>query len=236
MWPRRSRPARRVSFAVSPGGFLSGELSTPLGPMLFFEKSPEDEARPESDIGAGWEDTDPERLAEELTNRFWERLRLFAARRVRDVALAEDVAQEAIQTTLQALRQGRIRERKALPAFLFQTARHVCLHRVRSAGREERAMAAFASGSGEAATSGDALSDLIASERVQKVRVALDELPAGDRDLLRAAFVESEDSDSIARRLGTTVAALRVRKHRALRKLAAVLGRQGRNAPAGAGT
>jgi RNA polymerase sigma-70 factor (ECF subfamily) len=233
MWPRPSSPALRVSFAVSVGGFLRDGLSIPL---LFFEKSSEDEARPGPDAGAGWEsETDPERLAEELTNRFWERIRLFAARRVRDVALAEDVAQEAIQTTLQALQQGRIRDRKALPAFLFQTAKHICLHRARSAGRESRAMVAFAVGL-EEATSGDALADLITFESLEKVRAALDGLPAADRDLLRAAFVESEDTDSIARRLGTTAATLRVRKHRALQKLAVILGRRGRNAPAGAGT
>jgi RNA polymerase sigma-70 factor, ECF subfamily len=204
---------------------------------LRFERSPEGEAR----YGADDADTldleaDPERLASELTDRFWERLRLFAARRTRDVALAEDVAQETIQRTLEALRAGRVRSRKALPAFLFQTARHICLHRSRSAGREARALEAFTEGGSEPSTGRDVLTELIASERVVEVRSALRSLPQEEEHLLRACFGEAEDTEAIARRLRTTPGALRVRKHRALRRLAAILRGGPGNADAGEGT
>lgn len=203
--------------------------------VLFFERSPDQEPRYEADDGAAWEaEADPERLATELTSRYWERIRLFAVRRTRDAALAEDVAQETIHRTLEALRTGRVRNPKALPAFLFQTARHICMHRYRSADRESRALVAFAEGGREPTVEGDPLTELIAQEKVVEVRSALDSLPAPERDLLRACFVETEDTETVARRLGTTTAALRVRKHRALRKLAALLGRC--NAGEGAGT
>src|SRR5262249_15834643 len=50
----------------------------------------------------------PDELASELTAQFWDRLRFFAMRRLRDAALAEDVAQETLRRTLEALRGGRI--------------------------------------------------------------------------------------------------------------------------------
>jgi RNA polymerase sigma-70 factor (ECF subfamily) len=202
---------------------------------LWFERSPEGEARYEADDADALDlEADPERLTAELTDRFWERLRLFAARRTRDVALAEDVAQETIQRTLEALRAGRVRSRKALPAFLFQTARHICLHRSRSAGREARALEAFAEDGSEPSPGRDVLTALITSETVLQVRSALRSLPPQEENLLRACFGEAEDTEAIARRLRTTPGALRVRKHRALRRLAAILGR--RNAGAVEGT
>jgi len=202
---------------------------------LRFERSPEGEPRyGPDDAGALDLEADPERLAAELTDRFWERLRLFACRRTRDVALAEDVAQETIQRTLEALRSGRVRDRKALPAFLFQTARHVCMHRWRAAGREARALEAFAEDAREPSTGRDVLTDLVTSETVLQVRSALRSLPPQEESLLRACFGEAEDTEAIARRLRTTPGALRVRKHRALRRLAAILGRG--NAGAAAGT
>jgi RNA polymerase sigma-70 factor (ECF subfamily) len=204
---------------------------------LRFERSPEGEARYTADDTDTLDlEADPERLTTELTDRYWERLRLFAARRTRDVALAEDVAQETIQRTLEALRAGRVRSRKALPAFLFQTARHICMHRSRSAGRESRALEAFAEDGSEPSTGRDVLAELITSERVDQVRSALRSLPSSEEDLLRACFGDAEDTEAIARRLRTTPGALRVRKHRALRRLAGILGYGRGNAGAEEGT
>src|SRR6185295_5252530 len=78
--------------------------------------------------------SDPDGLAADLAERFRERLRLFAARRIYDSAAAEDVA-------LEALRAGRIPELERLPGFVFETARHICMHHGRGRGREARALA-----------------------------------------------------------------------------------------------
>ena len=160
---------------------------------------------------------------DDLAARFWDRVRMFALRRVRDAAAAEDIAQEVIRRVTEALRAGRIEEPAALPGYVFRTALFVCLHHGRSAGREARALDRFARGSGPQSPD-DALTLLISAERRAAVRVALERLAADDRELLRLVYFEQLDSTTLAQRLGVTPEALRVRKHRALRRLSQALG------------
>jgi hypothetical protein len=100
----------------------------------------------------------------ELVQRFRERLCLFAARRLRDAAVAEDAAQETLRRVLEALRAGRVENLVALPAFVFATARHVCQQQARSLGREDRALHRL-HGAGAAPASPDPLLVLVSEER-----------------------------------------------------------------------
>lgn len=159
-----------------------------------------------------------------LVARFWERIRLFAARRLHDVPMAEDVAQETIRRVIEALRAGRVEDLEALPGFVFQTARHICLQRLRSSGREQRAMERMASGSSEEADTPDALTALVSDERRAAVRAALAALDPPDRELLELLYYKALDSAEVAARLGISPGALRVRKHRAVRRLSELLG------------
>jgi RNA polymerase sigma-70 factor (ECF subfamily) len=165
----------------------------------------------------------PRTSEDDLASRFWDRVRLFALRRVRDAAAAEDIAQEVIRRVTDALRAGRIEQPAALPGYVFRTALYVCLHHGRSVGREARALDRFAGGSGPQSAD-DALTGLITAERRATVRLALERLAADDRELLRLVYFEQLEAPDIARRLGVTPEALRVRKHRALRRLAEALG------------
>lgn len=161
----------------------------------------------------------------ELAHRFTDRLRLFAARRLNDPAAAEDVAQETLRRVVEALRSNRIDKLEALPAFVFQTARNICMHWTRSAGREQQALSRFQSeSSGRSTDTPDALNAIITEERRARVRTSLAELKEDDRGLLSMLYYEGLDSDTAASRLNVTTAALRVRKHRALRRLAELLG------------
>lgn len=164
-------------------------------------------------------------IAVELSDRFWKRLCIFAARRLRDRFAAEDVAQETLRRALEALRQHRVENLEALPAFIFQTARNVCMHYGRSARREEGALVRFRGGmqasSGEEA---DPLVALVGEARREQVRAALEQMPGDDRDLLRMLYVDGLRSSDIARRLGVDPGTLRVRKHRALKRLSEILG------------
>ena len=153
---------------------------------------------------------------------FREPLRLFAARRLGDWMAAEDVAQEALRLGLEAMRTGRIESAEALPGFLFKTAVHVCMHRGRSASREKRALQRFGGGS-EDADEGP-LGALISSERRAGVRKALEGLEAEDRRLLELTYEQELSSEEIGRRLGLTPGAVRVRRHRAIRRLTELLG------------
>lgn len=158
----------------------------------------------------------------DLAIRFRERLLLFAARRVRNAAAAEDLAQETLRRVSAALAEGRVENLQALPAFVFQTARHLCMQQGRSAARESRALSRFQAEQ-DAVEQGDALRELVSAERRAQVRQALGGLEPGDRSLLELLYYRDEASADAARRLGITPEALRVRKHRALRRLSVLL-------------
>lgn len=165
----------------------------------------------------------------ELATRFWDRVRLFAARRVGDAPLAEDLAQETLRRVSTALREGRIGNLQALPAFVFQTARNLCMQRHRSAARESRAFGRWRAEQPVEDETHDALRTLVGEERAGAVRRALALLEPGDRALLERLYYEEAAPVDVAARLRITPEALRVRKHRALRRLAVLLGERARD-------
>jgi RNA polymerase sigma factor (sigma-70 family) len=63
----------------------------------------------------------------------------------------------------------------------------------------------------------------VSEERRARVRTALESLAREDRDLLRALYFDQLDTSELSARLGVSHGALRVRKHRALQRLADVL-------------
>lgn len=154
----------------------------------------------------------------QLSEKFFDRLRVMAARRLGDWTLAEDAAQETLARVVQALGEGRLESAEALPAFVFQTARHVCQQWLRKRVRGRRAVVRFAR---EVRRTADevALWRLVSEERRAEVRRALDRLSAADRDLLRMLFLDAVDGTAAAARLGIEPGTLRVRKHRALQRL-----------------
>jgi RNA polymerase sigma factor (sigma-70 family) len=158
-----------------------------------------------------------------LAARFWERLRVFGARRLGDPSLAEDLAQEVLRRVTEALRNGRVENPEALPGFVFQTATHLCLNHYRSRGREDRALARM-QGMDPGTPSRGPLDALVSEEARTAVRQSMAELSADDRELLRRIYYEEEDTTDTARALNLTPGALRVRKHRALSRLAGLLG------------
>lgn len=168
-------------------------------------------------------------LSEEqrLALRFTERLRVFAARRLNDPAAGEDVAQETLRLVVEAMRANRIGDPNALPGFVFQTARNVCMHWVRSTAREKSAFARLANEPVAAAESTDALTSLITAERAHTVKRAINRLSRENQLLLIMMYYDGLDTDEIAKRLGLSAAAVRVRKHRALQRLSAELTNSG---------
>ena len=165
--------------------------------------------------------TDPSPLGasvDDLASRFWERLRLFAARRLGSVTDAEDVAQETLRRVTEAVRAGRLREQDALPGFVFQTALNICHQQLRSADREARSTERLAAEREPEPPS--ALTGLISKERAESVHRALARLAPDDRELLRQIYFQELEPEVIAQQWGLTSGALRVRKHRALQRLA----------------
>jgi RNA polymerase sigma factor (sigma-70 family) len=191
-----------------------------------FEVTEEDSVRQPPD-GAG----EPERIVENLDrgalwSRFHARLLILGMRRLGSRADAEDMAQDALQRVTKALDDHRLREPGALPAFVYQTALHVCQQSLRKRYRERRALEGYARSSVEESGVGHALTDLIDEERRRVVRLALQSLGRDDRELLEQLYTRDADPDELAARLGISAGALRVRKHRALQRLSAALGEQ----------
>lgn len=176
----------------------------------------------------------PDELAAKLAEEYRERLRFFAARTLRDFGAGEDVAQETLRIAVDALHSGKVENLDAMPGFVYETARHLCQRRVRSALRERRALGAFGRGLEDRDPSPDPLSLLVSAERRRAVRAALAALESGDRQILESFYGDETPATELAARLGIESGALRVRKHRALKRLAALLGAG--NAARAAGT
>jgi RNA polymerase sigma factor (sigma-70 family) len=138
--------------------------------------------------------------------------------------MAEDLAQETLRAAGAALREGRLSNPDALPAFIFQTARNLCLQRHRSNARESRALGRLQAEQAGAAGPPDALLVLVGEERRAAVRRAVARLESSDRRLLELLYFDDLPTADASVRLGVTPEALRVRKHRALRRLAVALG------------
>ena len=159
-------------------------------------------------------------IAAERLEEFREPLKIFAARRLGDWTAAEDVAQETLTHGLEALRAGRLENPAALPGYLFQTALHVCFRRFRSADRERRALERFR----PADSAVDIVGQLLTAERGARLRDALEGFEPDQRRLLELTYRDELDSEAIGRELGVSPDAVRARRHRAIRRLAEVLG------------
>jgi RNA polymerase sigma-70 factor (ECF subfamily) len=168
--------------------------------------------------------SDTDEFAAAVVERYLPRVRLFATRWLRDAAEADDAAQETLRRVIDALRDARIRDLQALPAFIFETARHVCQHAIRHRHRTAHAHAGYqATAASISTSSADPLAALITAERCSAVRRALLNLDPVDREMIRLSYVEGATADHIAQQLGLTPGNVRVRRHRILRKLAAML-------------
>lgn len=160
--------------------------------------------------------------AASVADRFHNRLVVFALRRLGEKAAAEDAAQETLRRVIEALEQDAVRNLDALPGFVLTTAKHVCQQRLRSRGREAQAMERLA---GEPpVVLASAYDQLVSDERRRAVRNAMNSLPSDDRQVLQFFYMQGLDAGSVARQLRISAGAARVRKHRALKRLAGALG------------
>jgi RNA polymerase sigma-70 factor (ECF subfamily) len=154
-------------------------------------------------------------LAEaELVRRFAPRIRLFGLRRLRDATAAQDLVQEVLVTTLEALRAGRVHEPERLASFILGTCRMTVTNQRRGEQRRTRLLAQFAheltpdpGGSADAALDRDRLADCLGA------------LPARDRTVVALTFYAERSGEEIAAELGTSTGHVRVLRHRALARL-----------------
>jgi RNA polymerase sigma-70 factor (ECF subfamily) len=171
------------------------------------------DARLAARIGAG----DDPRAEEELCRRWFPRVRAHARLHVRDAASAGDVAQEVLVRVVCALREGRVRDGQALPAYVMGVCRNVAREQQAGERRRGALLERFGVAWEESAPAAAPCADRA------KLAACLEKLPTRDRAVVVLTFYAEQDGDAIARSLAMTQGHVRVARHRALKALLACL-------------
>ncbi len=165
-------------------------------------------------IGSG-KDRDAEA---ELFRRMAPRIRLYGLRHLRDEHSAEDLTQQVLMTTLEAIRNGRLREPEKLASFMLGTCRMTVLDLRRSAQRKERLLEKFGADSLVPVQPSMPLLDY-----EQLVR-CVQNLKERERSVVVMTFYDEQCGAEVASFLGVSEANVRVIRHRAIHQLRDCMG------------
>ena len=158
-------------------------------------------------------------FAESAFRRHYRTIHGFLLRRVHDRDLADDLAQEVFVDALSTLESARPQPGSAL-AWLYTIARRRLSDEFRRSGRDESLLAKlWPAGREEAAQYG--------SEFASVLREATAWLPPEQRDVLVRHLLRGQTFPELARELGVSEAALKMRYVRALRELRDYLEQKG---------
>jgi RNA polymerase sigma-70 factor (ECF subfamily) len=165
-------------------------------------------------IGSG---TDREAEAE-LCRRMASRIRLYGLRHLRDEHAADDLAQQVLVKTLEALRARRLRQPEKLASFVLGTCRMTVLDLRRNAQRKERLLEQF----GAELTA--PVQPSIPGVDYEKLRRCVQNLKERERAVVVMTFYDEQTSLDLAGFLGTSEAHVRVIRHRAIHRLRQCMG------------
>ena len=172
-----------------------------------------------SQIGSG---TGREAEAE-LFRRMAPRVRLYGLRHLRDEYAADDLAQQVLITTIEALRAGHLREPEKLASFVLGTCRMMVLDLRRGAQRRQRLLEQFGP-------------DLLAPMQWPVPRLDYDQLlrcvqnlKERERTVIVMTFYDEQAGSDVASFLGISEANVRVIRHRAIHELRDCMGVQNDN-------
>jgi len=143
--------------------------------------------------------------------RYAERIYGYHLRRTREPEAAHDLTAETFAQAWFARRRFRDRAGGTAGPWLFAIARNVLVSSVRRRRLERSACERLG-----VAVEAQAAPD---ESWLDGLDDALDDLPSGLGDAIRLRVVDELEYDDVARRLGTTPAAARVRVHRGLNAL-----------------
>lgn len=154
----------------------------------------------------------------ELFRRMAPRVRLYGLRHLRDGHAADDLTQQVLITTLEALRAGRLREPEKLASFVSGTCRMTVLDIRRGAHRKERLLAQFGA-------------DLMATAQLSMPRLdherltrCVQTLKERERTVVVMTFYDERTGAEVAGFLGLSEANVRVIRHRAIHQLRECMG------------
>jgi RNA polymerase sigma-70 factor (ECF subfamily) len=146
------------------------------------------------------------------------RIRLYGLRHLRNAHAAEDLAQQVVLTTLEALRAGRLRDPEKLTSFVLGMCRMTVLDLRRGARRREQLMERFGADL--------PMSDLSSPPRLDHERLTrcVQGLRERERTIVVMTFYDERTGADVAGFLGISEANVRVVRHRAIHQLRECMG------------
>ena len=137
---------------------------------------------------------------------------------MRDEHASQDLAQQVLITTLEALRAGRLREPEKLASFVLGTCRMTVLDVRRGAQRKQRLLEQFGP-------------DLLAPVQPSMPRLdherltrCMQNLKERERTVIVMTFYDEQTGADVASLLGVSEANVRVIRHRAINQLRDCMG------------
>ena len=186
--------------------------SNPLGRAGFRLQFQSFDAKYVEDLCAGDRATQ-----EHFVGYFSELLRIKLRSRLQSPQAIEDVCQETFARVFTVLRKdGGLRQPERLGAFVNTVCNHVLFETYRASSRNDPLPEVELPAKGM-----DALDAAVSRQLKTKVREILLDLPARDRLLLKAVFLDERDRDEVCSEIGVDREYLRVLLHRAKREFKA---------------
>ena len=153
----------------------------------------------------------------EMCRRMAPRIRLYGLRHLRSAAAADDLVQQVLLKTIEALRAGRLRASEKLAPFVLGTCRMTVLDQRRNAQRQQHLLEAFG---------GLLVPDQPPMPSVDDNQLArcVQALKERERSIVVMTFYDEQTAAEAAGFLGISEANVRVIRHRAIKQLRACMG------------
>lgn len=153
----------------------------------------------------------------EMCRRMAPRIRLYGLRHLRSAPAADDLVQQVLLKTIEALRADRLRESDKLAPFVLGTCRMTVLDIRRSARRQERLLDEF----GSILVPDPPPMPTVDDDQLGRCVQGLKER---ERTVVVMTFYDESSAADAAGALGISEANLRVIRHRAIKQLRACMG------------
>lgn len=154
-----------------------------------------------------------------LALMYRESVRQFLRRKLRNADVAETLVDDVLMAVLVALRRGNVRSPERIGAFVHGVAVHAASGYLRGKLRSIEMLPLLWDVADPYSLPQET------DDRLESLRCVLPALGATDRRILGMLLVAGASETEVARRLGMNVAAVRQRKCRLVRKLAALVNR-----------
>jgi RNA polymerase sigma-70 factor, ECF subfamily len=170
----------------------------------------------DADLALGIATGDREAEAE-LCRRMTPRIRLYGLRHLRSAAAADDLVQQVLLTTLEAMRAGRLRDGDKVAHFVLGTSRMILMAWRRTTHRQQHLLEAFGGALVPEPPPAPSLDDGQLARCVQA-------LAERERSVVVMTFYDERSTAEAAALLGASETNVRVIRHRALGRLRTCMG------------